>query len=480
MSKDAKRTGGVDGVTAKYTDMRRSGELLMGISSTFLTDAATIGGYAFNPDVLSSAVFAPAEAAHVEADLAGVGTRLAADGVELGVLGTFLVGAVDAYELADQTMSTIETGVAGVVDYSIGLAAPGILLVGGWDFLEVGAITWGVEHVRGLFDSDYHPQGFGDILGDQGGDMFAWLEQHPQVVDLLTRGSPGLVNGLTHGLPGAGPLTYEQTIALILGLGSVGGYFDDGSITVQRVDGNPAAPPARDLESVFDQLGEIDKYGGKDYSRIRVVQSEGDDGVKRWIVEIPSTKSWDPSAGPALNDVTACLEEMGGRSSQLEAAVRDAMNQAGVQKGDPVMLTGFSLGGITAGHLASDSSFTSDYNVQAVLTAGSPVARFDIGNDVQVLSIEHYDDIVPHLDGYDNPDRANWTTVTDTTPQIPVSGFKPDDPQYLSSHNAYTYAQTAAEAQSSGDRSVDYYMNTVDPFLNGHQTATDFRAERVH
>ena len=208
--------------------------------------------------------------------------------------------------------------------------------------------------------------------------------------------------------------------------------------------------------------------------RLEIIKAKGTDGVTRWIVQIPSTKSWDPSAGSMLNDVTADLEEMGGQSSQLEAAVREAMRQAHIPAGADVMLTGFSLGGITAGHLASDPSFTSTYNVQAVLTGGSPIARFDIGSTTQVLSLEHTDDIVPHLDGMSNPDQPNWTTYTDATPVI-----KDAHGNDVPAHNYVTYAQTAAEAQASGDPSVDYYTNTVRPYLDGTQTIQDYQAERV-
>lgn len=56
-----------------------------------------------------------------------------------------------------------------------------------------------------------------------------------------------------------------------------------------------------------------------------------------------------------------------------EAAIEAAMVKAGVQKGDRLMLMGHSQGGIGVRNLASDRRFTHDYQVDGVLTGGSPV-----------------------------------------------------------------------------------------------------------
>ncbi len=525
MSDDAQYRGGARGVTARYTDMQRSGELLMGMSTMFVDDAATIGRYATDPDVLSSAPFAPVEALRVESRLAGVGIDLAADAVEVGVLGALLVGAVEAYELADRAIAAAADGAARLVGYSVGYALPAVALIGGAQFLQQAGMAWGIDQARGLIDRSYDPRSFGEILGDQGEEALAlagktglleWLEQHPEIIDPLTRGAPGLINGLTSnpigffvmsaangwagGRPGQGmPLTYEQAVAAILTGGSTFGLFDDGSFTVRPTSeeddlvlNDNASNRIQHISSIDDtlrSLWEIDEYdqidyadesNEPDYSRIRVVEVVGGDGVARWIVQIPSTQSWNPSAGPALNDISACLVEMSGEPSALAGAVREAMQQAGIEKGDPVMLTGFSLGGITAGYLASDPSFTNTYDVQAVLTAGSPIARFDIGSDIQVLAVEHYDDFVPHVDGVDNPDLPNWTTVTDTAPIIPNPKKDITRPYIDSQHNALTYAKTAQAAQDSQYMSDGAYARTVAPFFEGSQTIIDFRAERVH
>lgn len=43
---------------------------------------------------------------------------------------------------------------------------------------------------------------------------------------------------------------------------------------------------------------------------------------------------------------------------------------------------------------------------------GDPQDLRDTAPDISVMSLEHAQDVVPKLDGVDNPDRPNWTTVT--------------------------------------------------------------------
>ncbi|MDR3067927.1 MAG: hypothetical protein LBU50_00265, partial [Cellulomonas sp.] len=219
----------------------------------------------------------------------------------------------------------------------------------------------------------------------------------------------------------------------------------------------------------LSQLAEITEDGSDSGdAMIRVIKSD-DHGTARWIVLIPSVWPW--LSEQDRNTDGTCLAEPGDRRSSLETAVTEAMRQAGIGLDDQVMLAGFSLGGTTAARLAADRSFTSTYHVTAVFTAGSPVARIHISDGVQVLSIEHEDDSTPQLDDQDNPDRANWTTVIGSTPNLPGPAILPGDIE--------GYVSTTASVLLSGDASVDYYLTQVKPFLEGDQTAADYRATRT-
>jgi len=54
---------------------------------------------------------------------------------------------------------------------------------------------------------------------------------------------------------------------------------------------------------------------------------------------------------------------------------------------DPVMLTGWSQGGIMAGTLASDPDCA--FNIQAIFVSGAPIDAMNIPDSVSVLSVQH-------------------------------------------------------------------------------------------
>lgn len=138
----------------------------------------------------------------------------------------------------------------------------------------------------------------------------------------------------------------------------------------------------------------------------------GPDGVTRYVVQLPGTESWALTPGPTARDLGTDLHTMAGGTTVYLRGVEQAMAQAGIAPDAPVILVGHSQGGMTAAALAADPSFRSGYHHLAVVTAGAPIARFDIPQSVQVLALENRHDLVPHLDGLDNPDRPNVTTLT--------------------------------------------------------------------
>ena len=85
------------------------------------------------------------------------------------------------------------------------------------------------------------------------------------------------------------------------------------------------------------------------------------------------------------------------------------MHEAGIGQDEPVMMTGHSQGGIVAASLAARQP--DDFHITSVVTGGSPIGRFEMPDSVSVMSLEHEQDVIPRLDGADNGDAANWTTV---------------------------------------------------------------------
>jgi len=120
------------------------------------------------------------------------------------------------------------------------------------------------------------------------------------------------------------------------------------------------------------------------------------------------------------------------------------------------MLTGFSLGGITAAALGSDPEL--GYNVTNVVVGGSPIARFDFPPDVQVTAFEHNGDPVPGSDGTNNPATPNEVTVRNDNPGT-YDSAQP--------HNALNYAESAARYQASGDPNAVRFTESTQNFFSG-------------
>jgi hypothetical protein len=229
-----------------------------------------------------------------------------------------------------------------------------------------------------------------------------------------------------------------------------------------------------DLDSLFQGAGEIDANGDPnkdhtgDFADIRVIDRVDAEGNHHWIVQIPSTQNWSMTPGDTPNDLTSDLAAEAQHQTVLMQAVKEAMAKADIGSTDPVMLAGFSLGGITAGLMASDPWMTSNYNVTNVVTAGSSIANFDIPSSVDVLSFEHRTDLVPATEGAANPATSNQVTVKDDAPAGPGSP-----------HDAYKYAETASDFQNSGDPNAENFTESTSEFFSGGTaTVSDYQATR--
>jgi pimeloyl-ACP methyl ester carboxylesterase len=139
--------------------------------------------------------------------------------------------------------------------------------------------------------------------------------------------------------------------------------------------------------------------------------------------------------------------------------VQAALAASGARRGEPVLLAGHSLGGMVAAGLAADRAFRSRFTVTHVVTAGSPVAGYPVPPGVQVLSLEHTDDVVPALDGRRDPDRPRWVTVRRA---VRPTGLVLD-PQ--SAHDVAAYTRTAELVDGSDDPSVVAWRAGLAPFV---------------
>jgi len=221
-------------------------------------------------------------------------------------------------------------------------------------------------------------------------------------------------------------------------------------------DAQADAVSVDELSSLDDYMeieGLTDSMGGEDRSVVDIRKVIGPDGVERWVVTLPSTQDWVATHGDtgATNDLDSNLALMltPAEQTQYERAIMDAMKQADIPPTDPVMLVGFSQGGIMAGHLAANRS--GDYNIEAVLAYGAPIDAMNIPSTTQVLSVQHTGDVVPMLDLTDpGPNTSNHVTV-----QVDAH----DGTIGAGSHSNDKYQDTAANSSE-----LDAYEHYFDDF----------------
>ncbi len=185
----------------------------------------------------------------------------------------------------------------------------------------------------------------------------------------------------------------------------------------------------------------------------------GADGIRRVIVDIPGTKSWNPGATCDVTSLSTNARALVGAPTSYERGVLIALARAGVRHTDPVLLVGHSEGGMVAVETARDAVRRGRFNVTHVVTAGSPIGR-TVGSlpaGVRVLALENATDVVPHLDGASNPDRRNVTTVTVHHGDGTIS----DDHDLRDS-----YEPGAHDADLSANASVRDFVHSAQGFLD--------------
>lgn len=257
---------------------------------------------------------------------------------------------------------------------------------------------------------------------------------------------------------------------------------DDVEITT---DGETGQVKPTDVASLLVSASQIDATGGSDFAEIRIFHSQAEkldaegnavldaQGIpvieEAYTVQIPSTQEWNPFAGAVPNDLTADLLAVHGDQTALMDAVFDAMEKEGIPTGPgapPVMTTGFSLGGITAAAMAADPR---GYNIQQVVTAGSPISETAIPVGVDVTALAADEDLVAVATGGQNPET--WTTVGGSGSHL--SGESESTTMNaLNVHNANRYAVMASENPEINNNP------NIAAYFAGDVTVNDYHVSR--
>lgn len=384
MSGDYEIVGGASGLAADLDDMDATGSRISGTGWDVGAVALETHKFLVDPNLLTSAVLAPGSFASFQASLLGAldgPGGLSANAVRMSAAGLAMQAKANGYRATDAALEFV----ADIHDHQQGLLFGALLLNPATGPGMLGAASLYLWR-DGAFD-----------------DPQRWLTDHPDVLETIVARAPGTLSWL---LPMSGfPANTEQASALLALL------YDQGGATV-RTDGPYDTTAPSDLGEALDKLMNANK-GESQF----VIERVGTGDSSAYTIYLPGTKEFDAPWAPSelVQNLGTNFAGVAGSDNAYEAALLQAMQEAGIPPGAEVNLMGHSQGGIIAARMAEKvtdpESGYPQYNVTSVVTAGSPVDHIDLPDRIRVLSLANEHDIVPTLDGEGRRDRSNHTTV---------------------------------------------------------------------
>ena len=395
--------------------------------------------------------------------------------------------AAEAYGMVENAMLDGIRITSGVLGNVLGHLAPFLLLAGS-PFLAAGS---GVLLGLALWpDTPKNPA-----------DVAEWMREHPELannpataaaVRLLFSASDDIIAGMLGVPPGAGAFVGDdglglfgirEAAALVLaaagvaggsrvasGAGAAGGTgrrpLVETGVRTTRIATAPVTAPSN-IRDLAARMPATSSTG----PQMRIEKYGGDEGAPSYIVYLGGTVDMNAMPAGEAFDMTSNVESMSAGDGASYRAAVEAMSDAGIQPGDPVLEVGYSQGGLLAVQLEQSG----EYNVQGVVTLGSPVGQLE--TTAPTLTIAHTEDLVPALGGLDTASADDRVlvrrTLYDDAP-IPAGDAFP-------SHNLGAYRETAGLVDASTDPRVEKFIDDAAPFLSGDAagTATEYRAERV-
>lgn len=454
-------SGGSHGVEAGYEQLLALVERYERQAGEFMEMAGLGARVMANGDLLESAILSPGSFADAELEVldatTGVnGLTVRAIGIEADALG---VRAVVAAFKASDSLSRHATE---MLDNALGrlllagtvAALPALLAAGGISYAHYSTLS---------------PQEQDALQAQLADDLGQLLHDHPELAQHIINGGGGLLESLVPGLglldPGDGPIDQATTndaarlLALLLG--------DSTDFDVTQLDGiAPTLNQGRATDSLADLMRSLDDTNNLDHDESGrhgaiQVQAVGQPPHERYVVYIPGADDMSPIPQDAehARDMETNYQLIGGMDSAYGHGIQQAMIDAGLE-GKDVMLVGHSQGGMVSTSLAADPDFTRHFNVQHVVTAGSPTAQVpELPSGTSAIHFENRGDAVPLLDGEDNPDEPNRTTVKFDQGTSDVGGNHGID--------RYVEGAMAADASSNGSIVDQVRQMQEDGYLGG-------------
>jgi hypothetical protein len=336
---------------------------------------------------------------------------------------------------------------------------------------------------------------------ERAGGAAGWLTQHPEALsdprflayvrllaDSLDDAGRGAASALGNRAWGTddGPRGREQFTAVVLAAVSAGFGRASTAVEVTPVrTGSTSAP--RTLSTLASRIpgqqvpppGSYGNPGGDaddaeaSMAQVRVDRYDDPNGTARYVVYLAGTADFSVQPGSEPFDNSSNLAGMAGLDSAALESARQAMAAAGIGKDDPVLLVGYSQGGLLAERLADSG----EYATAGVVTFGSPGTGVEAGA-VPVIALAHTDDLVPALGGVDRLDPAASHVLVE---RAALDGMPSPDGRELPAHDLSAYRYTAQLADASGESRLTTIRTQVFDFLKDTSfgTSTDYHAVRM-
>lgn len=220
------------------------------------------------------------------------------------------------------------------------------------------------------------------------------------------------------------------------------------------------------FDAMMTDQSEVDALSGKQNATvIRIRRSYDEHGNLIAVrVQIPSTQAWAPLGGPELSDLEANLVGFiaPDAETQLEKATIQAMRDANIPEGTPIVMSGFSQSGKVATEIAARPGMLDEFNITEVVIVGAADIDPGVPSTVHVTSLSHNDDplrmvMKPAVGQSEYP--ANYTIQNGGT----------------GGHNATAYGATGQNSNAPG---MQYSRTALSAYTSTRESYTDFTYER--
>ncbi len=279
-------------------------------------------------------------------------------------------------------------------------------------------------------------------------------------------GTPRIV-GRVLGDEGLGVIGVSNTALGVLTTARATGRFREAPVKVVQV----GAPRRVTAPSGVADLAAAIPNAAVGQPQVRI-ERYGPAGKPSWVVYIGGTVDWNTVASSEPWDLTANVTAIAGQNAGSFAAVVAAMSFAGIASDDPVILSGYSQGGLVATQVAAVGTF----NVQAVATFGAPESSVPVPPGVAILTVEHTDDVVPATGGDSRVESDDRLTVR----REAFAMVRPPTNEALPAHNLDRYQETAQLIDASPEKSLQNFQDTVTGIVgNGAGEAVLWRGIRL-